>query len=120
MRTVQIAAVLAAMLMFLTACGSAAPAPVSGDVTISVKNTTFNVGELKVPANRPFTIAFTNNDGVPHNVAIYTDGSASTKLFVGDLITSSSTVYRVPALKPGRYYFRCDLHPEMNGTIIAQ
>jgi len=26
-------------------------------------------------------------------------------------------VYDVPALKPGTYFFRCDLHPNMNGTL---
>jgi len=25
----------------------------------------------------------------------------------------------VPALDPGSYYFRCDVHPQMNGTLEA-
>ncbi len=60
-----------------------------------------------------------NEDAAPHNVAIYTDSSAGESLFVGELVSSATTVYEVPALEPGTYFFRCDLHPEMNGTLVA-
>jgi hypothetical protein len=53
-------------------------------------------------------------------VAIYTDDSATESLFVGDLVDGPKTVtYDVPALDPGSYYFRCDVHPQMNGTLEA-
>jgi plastocyanin len=28
-------------------------------------------------------------------------------------------MYDVPALDPGTYFFRCDVHPQMNGTLEA-
>jgi hypothetical protein len=31
-----------------------------------------------------------------------------------------TVVYSVPALDAGTYYFRCDLHTEMKGTIEAR
>jgi plastocyanin/uncharacterized membrane protein len=76
---------------------------------------------LQLAANEPVALAFDNEDGgVQHNVAIYTDSSAEESLFVGDLIAGPDTVtYDVPPLDPGTYFFRCDVHPQMNGTLEA-
>jgi hypothetical protein len=51
---------------------------------------------------KPFAIEFTNSDvDTPHNVAIYTDSSASTRLFVGEIFPgAASRTYSVPALDP--------------------
>ena len=75
--------------------------------------------ELHLPANEPVELAFDNEDGgVQHNVAIYGDDSAEEALFVGDLIAGPETVtYDVPPLDPGTYFFRCDVHPQMNGSV---
>jgi plastocyanin len=41
-------------------------------------------------------------------------------LFTGDLVVGVKSVdYQIPALKPGSYYFHCDVHPDMNGTVIV-
>jgi plastocyanin/uncharacterized membrane protein len=81
----------------------------------------FSSDRLTVPAAEAFGLTFDNeDDGVPHNVAIYEDDSAAQSLFVGDLVEGPKTVtYDVPALDPGQYYFRCDVHPQMNGTLVA-
>ena len=65
---------------------------------------------------------FENDDaGVQHNVAIYTDASLTTALFQGSLVLGPKTVnYQVQGLQPGTYYFRCDIHPPMNGTFVVQ
>jgi plastocyanin len=52
-------------------------------------------------------------------VAIYADDSASDALFVGDLVTNAAITHQVPALEPGDYFFRCDIHPEMTGSVGA-
>lgn len=74
---------------------------------------------LQLPASEPVELAFDNRDGgVQHNVAIYRDESAEESLFVGDLIAGAETVtYDVPPLDPGEYYFRCDVHPQMDGSV---
>jgi plastocyanin len=60
------------------------------------------------------------DDGVQHNVAVYRDDTVEESMFVGDLIQGKATVtYDVPALEPGTYYFRCDVHPVMDGTLEA-
>ena len=61
---------------------------------------------------------FLNEDAnIEHNVAIYTDESASESLFVGDRSSDRRRQIRGTGLDPGTYYFRCDLHPQMDGTL---
>jgi nitrite reductase (NO-forming) len=103
--------------------GTAACAPTGAHLKISAMNAAFDTDCLAAPAGQPFTIVFDNMDpGIPHNVSIYTDSSASTNLFKGDLVTGPKTVtYKVSALKPGTYYFRCDVHPTtMFGTFVVK
>ena len=120
------------LVLALAACsggsGTAAPASsgpaASGDpnaVQISAKDLKFSTGELAGPANKPFTIAFDNQDGAPHNVAIYKDQSASQKLFAEDPFGGPRQVsYQVGALAAGSYFFRCDVHPDMKGTLTVK
>ena len=62
---------------------------------------------------------------MPHNVEIFTDSSATTRLGgatgPGDTVTGpGSTTYKVNALPAGTYFFRCDIHPtQMTGTFVV-
>jgi plastocyanin len=87
--------------------------------TIVAKDMQFVTKDVRVPAGKAFQLTFTNNDGAPHNVAIYTDSSASTNLFRGEIFAGGTKVAEVPALAAGTYFFRCDVHPDMQGTITA-
>ena len=87
---------------------------------IAAKGTAFNTKELHFPADTKVSLRFTNDDvSVQHNVAIFTDESQGTLLFRGGVITGPASIpYAVPPLKPGHYYFHCDVHPQqMNGTL---
>ncbi len=114
-----------ALAVLLAACtastaGSAQPSGATdADVAITSRDLKFDVATLTVPAGATFSLRLTNVEAAPHNVAIYQDSSAGDDVFVGDVITSSSIVYQVPALEPGSYFFRCDVHPDMNGTLVA-
>jgi plastocyanin len=81
----------------------------------------FSTDLLTLSSGGGTDVVFDNEDsGVPHNIAIYTDESASESLFVGELVDGPKRVtYSVPALDPGTYYFRCDVHPQMHGTVEA-
>jgi cytochrome c oxidase subunit 2 len=101
--------------------------PTGTTLQIAAKNIHFDKTCLAAPANQTFTIDFDNQDpGVPHNVEIYTDKSATKRLGgatgVGDTVTGpAKTTYKVGALKPGTYYFQCDVHASaMQGTFVVK
>lgn len=110
-----------------TATGTALPCEPDGtSLQITAQGIAFDKDCLAAPAGEAFTLEFTNNDaGVPHNVEIYTDSSASTRLGgatgPSDIITGPATVtYNVDPLDAGIYYFHCDIHPtSMFGTFVA-
>jgi plastocyanin len=74
---------------------------------------------IELPADEVSVLAFSNrDDGVQHNVAIYTDDTVEEPIAIGDLVEGPMTTFtEVPALDPGEYYFRCDVHPIMDGTL---
>jgi len=115
-----LATVLAAVL---SACGGGAAAsvtpPPGADVSIDAKNGQFTPTEVTAPAGQPFELFFRNLDAEPHNVAILAAGSGANADFHGEVITNAATTYAVPALAAGRYTFRCDVHQNMTGTIVA-
>jgi plastocyanin len=129
-KRLTIALALAAVALVAAACGSsgATPAPTtpaaSADpnaIRISADKLKFDTAELQAPAGKAFTISFENKESVPHNVAIYSDESASKKIAANDPFGGPKTeTVSVPALDPGSYFFRCDVHPEMKGTLVVK
>ena len=118
---------LAAVAVVAAACSSGgAPAPVPSPTgspatasTIKATSMKFDTAVLDFKATAPITLTFDNPDSVPHNVAIYDAGGA--KVFGGDMVDAGkSVVYQVPALTAGTYSFKCDLHPDMKGTVFAR
>jgi len=103
-----------------TPAGSAAPTDPDAPYILA-KDMTFIQTEVTVSAGKALRITFENQDNAPHNVAIYTDSSATTLVYRGEIFNGSATrVYDVPPLAAGSYFFRCDAHPNMVGTIIAK
>jgi plastocyanin len=107
-----------------TSGGGASPgATVSvtdGAVTINSDNLAFDVGTIQAPSGTPFTVTLNNLEGQPHNFAVYTREGGDV-IVQGSIITGpdASTVVDVPALEPGTYYFQCDVHPDMKGSIVV-
>jgi plastocyanin len=119
-------ALITLAVLLVAACSAGAsrggPAPsIDPDaLRIAAKDTTFSTNTLAAPADEPFQIAFDNQDGAPHNVAIYRDSSASEKVFGLDPFSGPALVaYDVPALAAGTYFFRCDVHPDMSGQLTV-
>lgn len=100
--------------------GAAGPTQsVDADATITSTALDFDVKQFALPADEATTIHFVNVSPALHNVAIYIDSSVAGPVFTGQPMEQGDTVYDVPALPAGTYYFRCDLHPEMNGTVTV-
>ena len=91
-------------------------------VTVSAQGLQFDTDRIELPAGAPSTIHFENNDpGIQHNIAIFTDSSLGTNLFRGEIVTGPAAIdYAIPPLDPGTYYFHCDVHPTMSGTVVVQ
>ncbi|HVE75483.1 MAG TPA: cupredoxin domain-containing protein [Actinomycetota bacterium] len=88
-------------------------------IELAADKLAFETAELRVPAEVPFELEFTNKEQAPHNVAILEEGEQST-LFREDPIAGPKTVkWKVPALEVGSFPFRCDIHPDMKGVIVA-
>jgi plastocyanin len=121
----SLAAVLAACSGSSSAPGTASPttsgAPAGNAVTITAKDLEFGQTEIIVPADEAFDLVFDNQESAPHNVAIYADSSASSKISIGDIFSGpAQKTQSVPALAAGTYFFRCDVHPDMTGSIVAE
>ena len=121
----SLAAVLAACSGTAATPGSsgtpAATVPAGDAVTVTAKDLKFGQADVSVPAGQAFDLVFDNQDGMPHNVAIYADSTAATKISVGEIFSGpAQKTQSVPALAAGTYFFRCDVHPDMKGTITAQ
>ncbi len=98
------------------------PTPANVTIDLVAQNMAFDKRTITVPAGAAVTINFDNKDNIPHNFALYTNSSASTKVFVGTIITSTKTTYTFTAPStPGNYFFRCDVHPTtMTGTFVVE
>jgi len=85
----------------------------------------FNTNQLSAAAGAHVTLTYTNDSAIPHNWHLF-DGSdasaasiASTGIKGGpnDVETVS---FAVPST-PGRYFFRCDVHPTlMTGFLVVR
>jgi plastocyanin len=125
---VVLGAITALPLLFgVAAAAGLAPAPEeehAGEegpvVEIAANNLAFDKKELAIPADTEFVLAFNNQEAQPHNVAILEAQGSANALFRGAIITgpklSEETVEPIPA---GEYYFQCDVHPNMSGTVTA-
>lgn len=119
--------------LVLAACGSGTAASPSGDntaggtvsvvngvVAISADDLEFDASVIQATAGEAFTVTFTNNEAVPHNFSVFTEAGGEA-IVQGDIIGEGETdEIEVTALEPGEYYFECELHPEMNGTIVVE
>jgi plastocyanin len=94
------------------------PQAPADSLKIVAKDVKFETTSVTAPADRPFAIDFDNEDSVPHKVTIL-DSSGAT-VFKGEVFSGPShKTYSIAALAPGAYAFRCDVHPDMKGVLVA-
>jgi plastocyanin len=116
------------MVVALAACGSASAGQPSAQPSVDpssprivAQSIAFDRSEVDVAAGQAFQLVFENRDQAPHNVAIYATPDFKDPVSVGEILSSPGIrVQAVAALAAGTYFFRCDVHPDMKGTIVAR
>lgn len=89
-------------------------------VQIAANNLQFDKQELNIPADTEFVLAFNNQEAQPHNVAILQAQGSANALFRGAIVTGPELLEEtVEPIAAGEYYFQCDVHPNMSGTVTA-
>ncbi len=123
-----------AIVALLAACsgtGSGTPPPsgaacavadATNTIELSAKDIKFSAPCMEAVAGKPIIIKFTNNESVPHDVAVYTDNTKSEELVRSDIITGpdKTTTVTVPAQQPGQLFFECTIHNAMNGALVVK
>ena len=99
------------------ASAPAASAPAGDAIVVVAKDLKFSTASITAPADEAFQIVLDNQEAAPHNIAIK-DATGAEK-FKGEVVTSATITYDVPALAAGAYEFWCELHPDMKGTLTA-
>jgi plastocyanin len=105
-----------------TMTGTITSSPGAGGVNVVAENTAFDTDRIRLPADAPSSITLDNRDTAAHNLSIYEDESASgDPLFTFEAFAGPrSETFDVPPIPPGDYFFRCDIHPQMEGTVVVK
>lgn len=126
MQPMRLTLVALATAALLAACGSTSPGgshqpadAADADITVTATDMAFAPGTITIAAGAT-TLAFVNDDAMPHNLAIYADESKSEKLFEGEMVTDGTVLYELPALEPGKYFVDCSLHPGMTAALVVE
>ena len=103
--------------------GSPVPVPSYDAEIVAVPVLKFDRKDLSVLSGKKNVVLFVNKDtNIPHNFAVYQDASAKDVVARGAICNAPcENTIEVPALPPGRYFFKCDLHPQtMTGTLVVK
>jgi plastocyanin len=101
--------------------GGEGAAPSGPTTAVAAEGLAFDVETIVLEAKKPASIEFENLDTAPHNIAIYQDESAADTIFQGEQISGPDSItYEFDAPKAGEYYFQCDVHPDMNGSVTSE
>ena len=119
----RLAIVLASVALIASSCGgSATPAPSfpAGSIIVTAKNRVFDTKELRVPADTVVTLVLVNEESDLHNIAIRTGaGFDGDLIFRFDPVSIKTVVLTVDPIPKGSYFFLCEIHPAMSGTVVA-
>jgi len=122
-RATGLSALVLAGAALLAGCGGSTVTAILSTVggpEVVASGFAFEQTTLDVTAGEPFGLELVNEDNAPHNLSIYRDASASDKLFGGEIFSGpASRLYSIPALPAGTWFFRCDVHTAMHGSIVA-
>lgn len=129
-RATTIASPALLLVLALAACGGASEESVDtagggtaevvgGVVEITAADLAFDATTIVAPAGEAFSTTLVNDDSAPHNLSVYVEEGGTT-VVQGDVINGGeTTTVEVPSLDAGEYFFVCDLHTNMKGTVVV-
>ncbi|HVF54286.1 MAG TPA: cupredoxin domain-containing protein [Actinomycetota bacterium] len=94
--------------------------------TVVASGVAFDTDTLTFPADATVELEFDNQDtGTPHNIAIYENAEKGAAfedaLFDGQDVAGPATVtYEIETPGAGEYFFQCDIHPGMKGSVLVE
>jgi hypothetical protein len=102
--------------------GTITAVPGAGAIRVVAKDTAFSTDRIVLPADEPSMLALDNEDPFAHNLSIYEDETASGEpLFRFEPFAGPATrTFTVEPLERGTYFFHCDIHPVMQGTVVVK
>jgi plastocyanin len=102
--------------------GACVKTDASNGVTLTADNLQFSTACIEAVVGKPIVIHFMNREAVPHDVAVYKDGSKKDQLGKSEIVTgpNASTMLTIPPQQPGQLYFECTVHPAMNGSLVVR
>ena len=87
-------------------------------VKLKAQQLSFGTRQLAMTAEQRVEVHLENLDDASHNFSVYRDPGFEDGVFNGEpTMAGSSRTYTFRSPAPGRYWFRCDLHPFMNGEV---
>ncbi|MBV9042350.1 MAG: cupredoxin domain-containing protein, partial [Acidimicrobiia bacterium] len=90
-------------------------------VTVVAQNIAFVQKHLNFEAGAVTTVTFKNDDKVPHNMDFTVDQEGTQTFYKQDPLPGPiSSTYQFTAPKAGTYYYHCDVHPNMTGTVTIK
>ena len=96
--------------------------PTGSSVTLTAHNIQWDQKCIAVEADKPIKVTIDNKDaGIAHDFGVWTSAKLKHEFFHTGKVTGVATkTFTLPALKPGKYYFQCDIHgPAMSGTLVV-
>lgn len=98
------------------------PTSVTADLKISAQGIAFDTDKLLGLADQALTITFDNKDnGIAHNIHFF-KGKDATGADVAQTDIEAGPVVQTLKFGPlaaGEYYYRCDVHPQMEGILTT-
>lgn len=89
---------------------------VTAEPVVGARDISFDPDRVVVPAGEQVTLTFQNHDdGITHNFHLDAPGDPATDIFAGPGDRELEL-----QLGDGEYEFRCDVHSQMRGTLVAE
>jgi plastocyanin len=94
--------------------------PGGGPIELTAQNIAWSAETLHAAPGGRITVHVENKDQFPHDFAVFKDEGYTEQIFGGDPVQGGQSIdYTFPAPPPGTYFFRCNIHTVMQGTLIV-